>query len=143
MISSSRFLSLLLLPLSGLACAPELPPEEPAPAPAPVQEKEEVAKWVPGPSAQEIQRVIRRRDAELRQCYLAGTFKNSQLAGTVKVLFTIDTEGKVSRTSDAGSDIDDPDVVSCVLGVFGNLDFEKGGSSDTEVEYPVVFGRNS
>lgn len=96
--------------------------------------------WVPGPDPQEIKQAVNARNAELRQCYLVGTFRNSQLAGTVNVLFTIDTAGKVSRASDAGSDIEDPEVVTCVLGVFGNLEFAGGGSSDTEVEYPVIFG---
>ena len=73
---------------------------------------------------------------------LPRTFKNSQLAGTVNVLFTIDTKGKVSQAADAGSDIGDPEVVSCVLNVFGALEFVRGGSSETEVEYPVVFGQH-
>jgi len=90
---------------------------------------------------EDIHKAVRDKNAYLRQCYLAGTFKNTQLEGTVTVLFTIDTEGKVSRASDAGSSIPDPDVVSCVIGVFGKLDFPHGGSSDTDFEYPVVFGR--
>jgi hypothetical protein len=124
-----------------IACACSTPPAPTATpvASAPPPQKEE-PKWIPGPDPQEIKQAVNARGAELRQCYLLGTFRNSQLTGTVNVLFTIDTAGKVSRAADAGSDIEDPEVVTCVLGVFGNLQFARGGSSDTEVEYPVVFG---
>ncbi len=143
MLSSLRPISFVLFSASTYACSAQPEPRPPAHVPAPVEEEEEEApKWIPGPSAEEIKQAVDQRNADLRQCYLAGTFKNSQLAGTVNVLFTIDTRGRVSRTSDAGSDIDDPEVVSCVLTVFGNLEFANGGSSDTEVEYPVVFGRH-
>lgn len=139
------FVSLpLTLPAILAASACSAPP---APEAAPVVEaappEQEVApQWIPGPSPQEIKQAVNARGPELRQCYLLGTFKNSQLAGTVNVLFTIDTTGKVSRTADAGSNIPDPEVVTCVLGIFGNLDFARGGSTETEVEYPVVFGQH-
>jgi hypothetical protein len=72
-----------------------------------------------------------------------GTFKNSQLAGTVNVTFTIDTTGHVSQATDAGSDIPDPEVVECVLDVFAEIEFRAGASSETEVTYPVRFGRQA
>ncbi len=93
-----------------------------------------------GPHPNTIKGVVGAQEDELRQCYLAGTFKNSQLAGTVNVSFTIETNGRVSTTSDAGSNLKDDEVVACVLSVFANLRFPPGGSAATEVTYPVSFG---
>lgn len=124
------------------ACATPPEPQTASVAPAPQAKEEETVRWVPGPSPQEIKNAVNARGTELRQCYLLGTFKNSQLAGTVNVLFTIDTKGKVSKAANAGSDIEDPEVVTCVLGIFGDLEFAQGGSTETEVEYPVVFGHH-
>lgn len=145
-VPHKKFLSAVRhsLPAILLACACSAPPEPETTATksaAPPKKKQE-PEWVAGPSPQEIKQVVNARGSELRQCYLVGTFKNSQLVGTVTVLFTINTEGKVSRASDAGSDIGDPEVITCVLGVFGDLEFAPGGSTDTEVEYPVVFGQH-
>lgn len=140
--ASSRLLTLSAI-LATSACST---PKEPAAAPvvqAAPPEEDAAPQWIPGPSPQEIKQAVNARDAELRQCYLMGTFKNSQLTGTVNVLFTIDTSGKVSKTADAGSNIPDPEVVTCVLGIFWNLEFARGGSTETEVEYPVVFGQRS
>lgn len=38
----------------------------------------------------DIQQAIISISPDLRQCYIAGTFKDSQLEGTVTVTFTID-----------------------------------------------------
>lgn len=64
--------------------------------------------------------------------------RDAQLAGTVHVLFTIAPNGSVSATEDAGSSLADEQVVSCVLGVFAQLEFPPGGA--TQVSYPVRFG---
>jgi hypothetical protein len=94
----------------------------------------------PGPSVTDIQRAIVAISPELRQCYIAGTFKDSQLEGTVTVTFTIDNaSGKVSSAIDSGSSLRDPEVVDCVLGTFAELRFDPGGGSPTEVTYSVPF----
>ena len=77
----------------------------------------------------------------LKECYIAGTFKDAQLAGTVNVAFTIEPTGRVSSAQDAGSDMPDPDVVECVVGVFAGLEFPPGGAGATDVTYPVSFGQ--
>src|SRR5690606_35204880 len=64
----------------------------------------------PGPSSTDIKREISGISDELTECYIAGTFKDSQLEGTVKVTFVIDTDGRVSRAVDSGSDLADPEV---------------------------------
>lgn len=139
-LSLIRSVVAFAVPLLSLACA-HAPEPRPAPAPAPVSEPP-AAAWVPGPSATDIQQVVNGRNADLRQCYLAGTFKNAELAGTVNVLFTINTQGRVNDPVDAGSSIPDPEVVSCVLEVFEKLEFASGSTTDTQVEYPVRFGQH-
>lgn len=130
-----------LLPLLVGACssqpqpiaAPTPPPRAAEPAPAPVVHQ-------PGPSAADIRQAVDSRNDELRRCYMVGTFRDSQLTGTVNVVFIIDTTGRVSRANDAGSNMPDPEVVECVLGVFAQLEFPAGASSSTEVTYPITFG---
>lgn len=95
----------------------------------------------PAPNPQEIQAVVHLKSDELRQCYVMGTFRDSQLAGTVHVLFTIEANGRVSETTDGGSNMPDPAVVDCVLGVFAKLEFPAGKYDPTQVEYPIRFGK--
>jgi TonB family protein len=78
---------------------------------------------------------------DLQQCYLAGTFKDSDLAGTVHVTFTIEPTGRVSSAVDSGSDMADQDVVACVVDLFAGLSFRPGGQNPTEVTYPITFHR--
>ena len=78
---------------------------------------------------------------DLQQCYLAGTFKDSDLAGTVHVTFTIEPSGRVSSAVDSGSDLADPEVVECVIDLFAGLEFRAGGQNPTEVSYPIRFNR--
>jgi outer membrane biosynthesis protein TonB len=129
-----------LLSLFVGACSSQPEPAAPiARAPAPEPEPEPIVIQ-PGPSAAEIRQAVDNRNDELRRCYMVGTFRDSQLSGTVNVVFIIDTTGKVSRANDAGSDMPDPEVVDCVLGVFAQLEFPSGASSATEVTYPITFG---
>jgi hypothetical protein len=96
----------------------------------------------PAPNSQEIQAAVDGRSAEIRECYMMGTFRDSQLEGTVHVRFTIESTGKVTDTADVGSSIPDPQVVQCVLGVFATLEFPAGRYYPTEVEYPISFGKS-
>lgn len=134
----------LFLALTAGACAASPEAESPSASAAPpqVEPEEPVEEFVAGPSPAEIKQAIDARNSDIRQCYLMGTFKNAQLAGTVSVTFTIDRGGKVSEALDAGSDIPDDEVVSCVLGVFAQLEFPAGASSETEVTYPISFGQH-
>lgn len=138
--ATSRILSPSALLLSTLLAACSSQPEPQVPEAPPPQIDAEEAVYVPGPSADEIRTAIEQKNTALRQCYMMGTFRDSQLTGTVSVIFTIDTTGKVSEANDAGSNMPDPEVVECVLGVFAQLEFRAGASSATEVTYPITFG---
>lgn len=132
----------LALALNSCASAPQAEAPPPSTSAAPPKQEREVEEFVAGPSPAEIKQAIDEKNQDIRQCYLMGTFKNAQLTGTVSVTFTIDRGGKVSETLDAGSDIPDQEVVSCVLGVFAQLEFPGGASSETEVTYPISFGQH-
>lgn len=51
----------------------------------------------------------------------------------------IDRGGKVSNVADGGSDILDPEVVSCVLKVVYTLEFPPPAKGIVTVVYPIVF----
>ena len=132
----------LFVPFS-LACSQAPQPEPPVASSVPhAQSQAESTREVrPAPNPQEIQAVVRLKNDEIRQCYVMGTFRDSQLSGTVHVLFTIETNGRVSATTDGGSNMPDPKVVECVLGVFAKLEFPAGKYDPTQVEYPIRFGK--
>ena len=116
----------------------------PAEVKAPIQETPVAVNAppvIPPPSVSEIKTTVSKKNPDLRQCYIAGTFKDAELAGTVNVTFTIGPDGRVSSATDAGSDMPDDEVVSCVLGVFARLQFSGGGNGETEITYPVRFGQ--
>src|SRR5688572_13007408 len=139
----------LLLLSTGCAKAPAAPPETPesapratasAPTPAPAAREVE-SPTGPAPTSKDIRLAVSTISDDLQQCYLAGTFKDSSLAGTVHVTFTIETSGRVSSAVDSGSDMADPDVVECVIDCFAGLSFRPGGQNPTEVTYPIRFNR--
>jgi hypothetical protein len=143
--------STFLLLSTGCARTQAAPPEtasaaapvaRPAPPPAP---RQEVAQAPAGPAlnSKEIRVAVSGISDDLQQCYLAGTFKDSSLAGTVHVTFTIEPTGRVSSAVDSGSDMADPDVVECVIDCFAGLSFRPGGQNATEVSYPIRFNRRS
>lgn len=55
------------------------------------------------------------------------------------VKFVIDLEGHVSVAQDAGSDLPDSDVVSCVVEGFQKLQFPLPLGGIVTVVYPIVF----
>ncbi len=89
--------------------------------------------------AELIQRILRQQSGRLRFCYEAGLAKNPNLEGRVAVRFVIDRAGSVSLASDAGSDLPDAAVVSCVVRVVSGLTFPEPPDGIVTVTYPVVF----
>lgn len=140
----------LVLLATGCAQAPATQPKAPetarptASAPPPRAARTQVAAPTgPAPSTSDIRSAVSAISADLQQCYLAGTFKDSELAGTVQVSFTIEPSGRVSSAVDSGSDLADPEVVECILDLFASLSFRPGGQNPTEVTYPIRFARRS
>jgi|GEM_PF-1746326 len=146
------FTSALLLLSTGCArtqAAPALaapPSAKAAVAPTKARQPEPVDTSAPaGPAlnSKEIRVAVSAISDDLQQCYLAGTFRDSSLAGTVHVTFTIEPSGRVSSAVDSGSDLADQDVVECVIDLFAGLSFRPGGQNPTEVSYPIRFNRRS
>ncbi|APR99522.1 AgmX/PglI C-terminal domain-containing protein [Pajaroellobacter abortibovis] len=86
-----------------------------------------------------IQRVVRRNFGRFRLCYEEGLRGNSSLQGRVVVKFVIDRAGNVVTTSDGGSEIHDPGVISCMLRAFSSLSFPKPEGGIVTVTYPISF----
>jgi hypothetical protein len=86
-----------------------------------------------------IQRIVRQNFGRFRLCYENGLRTNPKLGGQVVVRFTIDKSGAVSKTEQAGTNLPDAGVASCVERGFGNLSFPAPEAGIVVVTYPVIF----
>jgi hypothetical protein len=86
-----------------------------------------------------IQRVVHQSFGRLRVCYESALRHDPTLAGRIAVKFTIDPTGAVAVASDAGSDLHDTSVVSCVVRGFAGLTFPQFNSGVVTVIYPLAF----
>jgi len=87
-----------------------------------------------------IQRVVRQNFGRFRLCYENGLRTNPTLAGRATVKFVIDRAGSVATAGDAGSELPDQGVVSCVVRAFQNLSFPQPERGIVTVVYPIIFG---
>jgi hypothetical protein len=127
--------------LWGVGCAGSKPP-----AAAPVSEARAEAaperdEPLPeGPlTKQAIERVIEARHDRFQPCYDAGRKKDPSLRGKVMARITIDNDGRVAASEDAGSSMPDTTVVTCVLASFKKLRFPMPSESYVTVVYPMQF----
>ena len=86
-----------------------------------------------------IQPVVRKQFGAFRRCYESGLRKNPDMAGLVAVKFVITPTGGVASPVDDGSNLPDPDVVQCIVGVFGTLSFSPPEAGTVTVVYRVMF----
>jgi hypothetical protein len=86
-----------------------------------------------------VQRVVRQRFPRFRSCYENGLRNNPNLQGRVLVHFAIGRDGALTSAFNAGSDMPDRGVVSCVLRAFGGLRFPPPEAGVVWVEYPIRF----
>jgi hypothetical protein len=84
-----------------------------------------------------IQRIIRGNFGPFDVCYERGLRDDPSLKGRVAVKLTIDGTGAVATVVDAGSDLPDARVVSCVVRSFATLAFPATGKVVTVV-YPLT-----
>lgn len=87
-----------------------------------------------------VQRVLRSRLGRVRLCYEHGLRNNPDLAGRVAVRFVIGRDGAVSNVRNAGSDIPDGGVLSCVVRAHYGLSFPQPESGVATVVFPIVLG---
>jgi len=89
--------------------------------------------------ADAIQRIVRQNFGRFRLCYEAGLRSSPSLAGRVSVGFIIGRDGAVSSVQNAGSDMPDAAVVSCVVRSFYGLSFPQPEGGVVKVTYPIMF----
>ncbi|MFO0613280.1 MAG: AgmX/PglI C-terminal domain-containing protein [Polyangiaceae bacterium] len=87
--------------------------------------------------AEVIQRVIQRNYGRFRGCYENGLKSNPALAGRVSVAMTIGADGSVNSVTNAGSDLPDAGVVSCIVRSFGGLNFP-APDAVVHIVYPLA-----
>lgn len=84
-----------------------------------------------------IQRIVRQNNGRFRLCYEAGLRNNPALTGRVVTKFTIGRDGGVGTSQDAGSDLADQNVVSCIVRSFAALSFPEPQGGVATVIYPI------
>jgi hypothetical protein len=119
--------------------------EQPAPAaPSPNRSRRLTIRVQPvqvtgGLPAEVIERIVRQHVTQFRECYEAGLATNPRLGGYVGVKFTIDASGNAVNVADAGSNLADREVISCVLAAFPGTIFPQPEAGVVEVVFPMSF----
>jgi hypothetical protein len=85
-----------------------------------------------------IQAEVRRSFGRMRECYDRGLARDPKLRGGVKVRFVIGRNGAVVKSEDYGSSVPDPEVVRCIVDVYGTLTFPQPKEGIVTVVYPFV-----
>jgi hypothetical protein len=89
-----------------------------------------------------IQRIIRRHVSQVQSCYEQQLIKDPNIAGRLKIKFTIGKDGHV--TTAKVEEALEASVDSCVAGVFRRMTFPKPkGGGIVIVSYPLVFKAGS
>ena len=91
------------------------------------------------PPPEVIQQIVRQNYDHFRLCYENGLRNNPNLQGRVAVRFVIERDGSVSNVSNAGSDLPDPAVVSCITKAYYGLSFPQPEGGVVAVVYPITF----
>lgn len=86
-----------------------------------------------------VQRIVRQNFGRFRLCYENGLKNNPNLEGRVSVRFVIDRQGNVVNPTNAGSDLPDAGVVSCVVATYTGLSFPQPEGGTVTVVYPILF----
>ena len=86
-----------------------------------------------------IQRIVRQNFGRFRLCYEKGLKASPTLRGKVSVRFVIGKDGATGTVSDAGSDLPNKEVVSCVLQAFRGLSYPQPEGGVVVVVYPIKF----
>ena len=85
-----------------------------------------------------VWRIIAQNVGRFQACYTPAYRLNPSLTGRVSVRFIIEFDGSVSSVSDAGSDLPDAGVVSCVICAFNGLSFPEPMGGIVTVVMPIM-----
>jgi hypothetical protein len=86
-----------------------------------------------------VQRIVRQSFGRFRLCYEAGLRRKPSISGRVTAHFVIARDGSVASVVDRSSDLDDREVVECVLRWFGTLSFPQPEHGVAVVDYSILF----
>jgi hypothetical protein len=91
-------------------------------------------------TADDVERAIRTNYGRLRTCYELGLAKVPTLSGLVRTKFVVDASGSVISSEDAGSELPDVEVVSCIARAYRGILFAKPSDGrNATVTVPMVF----
>lgn len=82
---------------------------------------------------------VRRSFGRLRACYENGLRTSPGLQGRVAMRFVISHDGSVASAANAGSNLQDTDVLECVRRVFLSMRFPPPEGGIITVTYPIIF----
>jgi hypothetical protein len=86
-----------------------------------------------------IKRIMRQNMGRFRTCYENALVEHPKLAGTVRVKFVIGRDGAVSTVQDAGSDINDLNLIKCINRAVLHISFPQPEGGIVTVVYPIAF----
>jgi hypothetical protein len=86
-----------------------------------------------------VKRIVHANFPRLRACYTAGLKSDPELRGTVTTRFIIDSTGAVETASLMSSTMSNPNVGTCVVGVFSTMSFPAPENGKARVTYPISF----
>lgn len=88
-----------------------------------------------------VDRVIREHLPAIRYCYQRALQSDPDLAGRVRIAFTIGADGSVSRATPRDDTLADPSVAQCIRERVYTMRFpEPRGGGVVLVTYPFLFG---
>ncbi len=86
-----------------------------------------------------VKRIVHANFPRLRACYDQGLKMDPSLRGTITTRFIIDSTGAVETASLVSSTMSNPNVSTCVVGVFSTLSFPSPENGKARVTYPISF----
>jgi MYXO-CTERM domain-containing protein len=89
-----------------------------------------------------IQRIVRQRFPQIRQCYDVARRANPNLAGTFEVKASIDATGAVTKASAGAGTMTDPAAQGCIVRAFKALSFPQPESGTVEVSFGLTLSSN-
>ena len=90
-----------------------------------------------GRCLEDISPIVQTRRADARACYDTATNRRPAAAGIVIINFEIDPDGRVADASQGAQDgqLDDAEMVGCIVGVIKQLRFAKSARGKTTRAY--------
>jgi hypothetical protein len=119
------------------ARAPDAATETPDAAPPAASPPDMTSAPAYPPSA--LYDAFSKAEAKLIACYLPGKKRDPTLRGKVIVKLTINADGNARPVANEKSNLEDPEVIACVIRTVKTLHFTKPVEGSVTVVYPFIF----